>query len=358
MSNGSPNGDGTYTAMTPQGTEPAEEPEDREIDIPEDIYGAAMFSIIFDFYDIYSPHDNADELNTKMNIMRVVFINIVLLTNYLLQAGMLFWIYGFVVLPSVHTVEAIYQKYHADIFDEDGKYQKDAWASWDEGNKEELCGIAFASFWFMFAVLCLWCYTMLVEVRKTERLMKDIKAVEDCTKLEEMIQKEPDGPPKIVKLTKCIDWAIFLIIIVPKWIISLGLLFLGCVWLIATDSFSDLILNAVALEFVVNIDNLLFEAIMPVTVVEKVTEIKFLIKKSPESAKQRDDKVIGGYWRSIYYFFGTMVFVYLLMTYGQNIPIAGVLPHYAHDAECPTYQERISKRVCNGGGECFPFGGN
>merc|ERR1719387_2858245 len=107
---------------------------------------------------------------------------------------------------------------------------------------------------------------------------------------------DEEGAPKIVKLTKFIDWLLFLVIIVPKTIISVGLLIIGCVWLAATDSFSDLILNAVALEFVVNIDNLLFEAIMPVTVVEKVTEIKFLIKKSPESAKQRDDKVIGGYW--------------------------------------------------------------
>merc|ERR1719191_834032 len=204
-----------------------------------------------------------------------------------------------------------------------------------------LCGIAFASFWFMFAILCLWCYTMLIEIRKTERLMKDLKAVEDCTNLIDMID-ETGETPRIVKLTKWIDWVLFLVIIVPKLIIGCGLLVIGCVWLMATDSFADLILNAVALEFVVNIDNLLFEAAMPVTVVEKVAETKFVVKKSPETPKQINDKVVGGYWRSMGYFFGTMVFVAAFMSYGQLIPIIGVFPNYAHDAECPTFQHRIS----------------
>merc|ERR1719316_1633629 len=115
---------------------------------------------------------------------------------------------------------------------------------------------------------------------------------------------ENRGYPRIVKLTKGIDWLLFLVILVLKALISLSLLVIGCVWLMATDSFADLILNAVALEFVVNIDNLLFEAAMPVTVVEKVQEIKFFIKKSPESAKQKHDKEVGGYWRSARYFFG------------------------------------------------------
>merc|ERR1719420_48772 len=115
-------------------------------------------------------------------------------------------------------------------------YMADSWHAWDEGNKETLCGIAFASYWFMFAILCLWCYTMLVEVRKTERLMKDLKAVEDCTDLKDMIDCSGEAP-RIVKLTKGIDWLLFLVIIVPKTIISVGLLALGCVWLAATDSF-------------------------------------------------------------------------------------------------------------------------
>merc|ERR1719389_218913 len=123
---------------------------------------------------------------------------------------MLYWIYIYVVLPSVHTVQDIYQKYHSQIYTAEKQYDADSWHAWPEGNKEALCGIAFASYWFMFAILCLWCYTMLVEVRKTQRLMKDIKAVEDCKPelgegLKDMIDNST-GTPRIVKLTKGIDW--------------------------------------------------------------------------------------------------------------------------------------------------------
>jgi len=338
-------------AGAPEGD--AEEPEGREIDMPEDIYGATMFSIIFDFYDICTPGSDADELHTSMNIMRLCFIFCVLMVNYLLQCGMLFWIYAFVVLPSVHVVENVYQKYHAEIFT-DGKYDTDKWEAWDMGNKEELCGIAFANYWFMFAILILWCYTMLIEVRKTERLGKDLKAVEDCTDLADMIDMSGDAP-RFVKLTKGIDWLLYLVIIVPKFIISILLLLIGCVWLTATDSFGDLILNAVALEFVVNIDNLLYESAMPMTVCEKVAETKFFVAKSPESNKQKLDKTVGGYRRSMMYFFGVWVFVALLMSFGQNLPVAGVFPSYSHDAECPGFQAQISKRICQQGDNCFPF---
>lgn len=354
--------DVAYSSMQPinaEDTKAGEETEDegREIDLPEDIYGATMYSIIFDFWDILSPHDEGDDLHTSMNILRLIFINIVLMTNYALQGGMLYWIYVYVVKPAVHSTQSVYQKYHAEIFDDDGNYIQEKWDGWHGGDKEALCGIAFSSYWFMFAILCLWCYTMLVEVRKTQRLQKDIKAVEDTNKVDEMVDTKTCEYPRIVKLTKWIDWLIYLVIIVPKALISISLIVIGAVWLMATDSFADLILNAVALEFVVNIDNLLFEAAMPVTVVEKMAETKFYVAKSPETPQQIKDKVVGGYYRSMIYFFGVWVFVALLMSYGQNIPYIGVLPKYAHDAACPSYQERISSRVCMQGEECFPFGG-
>jgi hypothetical protein len=346
----------TYQVMQLTEKEP-EKPEEEgdEIGIPDDIYGATMYSIIFDFYEMFGATGNSDELHISMNIMRVLFVTCVLATNYLLQGGMLYWIYTYVVLPSVHGVQKIYQEYHADVFDESGKYNKEKWGGWEPEKQDELCSIAFSSYWFMFAILALWTYTMLIEVRKTERLMRDIKSVEDCTDLHDMIDQS-SGSDRIVKLTKGIDWILFLVIIMPKMIIGLGLLLIGCVWLMATDSFADLILNAVALEFVVNIDNLLFEAAMPASIVLKMEETKFWVKKSKMSTQEHHNKVAAGYYRSMFYFFGVWALVFLMMKYGQNIPYAGVFPGYAGDAFCPTWQAENSARICMAGENCFPFG--
>lgn len=50
--------------------------------------------------------------------------------------------------------------------------------------------------------------------------------------------------------------------ILPRLGVSAVLLWLGCRWLTATSSFSDLILNAVALEFIVGTKDLLFDRLV------------------------------------------------------------------------------------------------
>jgi hypothetical protein len=338
----------------------------KDIDLPEDIYGATMFSIVFDLWDINNGSYEGDELHDDMNKVRLCFVTTVLMANYLLQAGMIWWIYIYVVLPSVHGVQRIYQKYHAEVFDEDGTYKVSLWDQWDQGNRDALCDLAFSSYWFMFAILCLWGYTMLIEIRKTDRLMREIVKVADCESLGDMVCMDaPDEVVRFVKITKFIDWVLFLVIIVPKYLIGFSLLLLGCVWLMATDSFADLILNAVALEFVVNIDNLLFEACLPQTIVTKVGNTKFWVKNTFPTAKEakehRASEVAWGYYRSMFYTFGIPLATWVMMGPAQNIPYAGVFPQYSagkmrDDAQCPGHQQRITDRVCLPGVNCFPFG--
>ena len=76
-------------------------------------------------------------------------------------------IYSFVVAPSVHSVQSVYQKYHAEVFDENGKYLSENWEDFEE--KADLCGIG---------ILCLWWATMLKEMRKNERLWRNVKSLE------------------------------------------------------------------------------------------------------------------------------------------------------------------------------------
>eukprot|EP00490_Sorites_sp_Unknown_P007800 CAMPEP_0114680824 /NCGR_PEP_ID=MMETSP0191-20121206/54616_1 /TAXON_ID=126664 /ORGANISM="Sorites sp." /LENGTH=79 /DNA_ID=CAMNT_0001958197 /DNA_START=12 /DNA_END=248 /DNA_ORIENTATION=+ len=46
----------------------------------------------------------------------------------------------------------------------------------------------------------------------------------------------------------------------PKLMVGVALLYGGCRWFVATESWESLILNALALEFVIGIDELVFEA--------------------------------------------------------------------------------------------------
>merc|ERR1719183_2889565 len=54
-----------------------------------------------------------------------------------------------------------------------------------------------------------------------------------------------------------------LLTFVPRLGVTLYLLWVGCRWLLATNAFADLILNAVALEFILLIKETLYTSLMP-----------------------------------------------------------------------------------------------
>ena len=80
---------------------------------------------------------------------------------------------------------------------------------------------------------------------------------------DQVLVRGSDDIHRVKKITTPIRWALYLILLLPKMAISMTLLTIRTVWLAATDSFADLILNAIALEFVSAIDELLFEAMLP-----------------------------------------------------------------------------------------------
>jgi len=57
---------------------------------------------------------------------------------------------------------------------------------------------------------------------------------------------------------------IVVLVIIPRVGISSYLLWLGCRWLIATNNFSDMVMNAVALEFILLLKELLYKALISV----------------------------------------------------------------------------------------------
>merc|ERR1719401_2196783 len=86
--------------------------------------------------------------------------------------------------------------------------------------------------------------------------------------------EEDDDEIWIVSLTPFVRWALLLMILVPKLLIGAALMMLGMIWLSATESFGELILNAVALEFVINIDDHLFEALLPKSYREDMLKVQ------------------------------------------------------------------------------------
>jgi len=351
----------------------------KEVELPADAYGAAMYAFIYDTRELLSGKDH-DSKPCWLNIYRLVYVLTVLMVNYLFQFLMLWWIFDFVVQPSVHGVQKTYARYHGEFFSEEGEFDRGRWdgrtEEWDIAFKHHLCHMAFPKYTFLCFVLMLWVMIMVIEFRKNVSLLLSVYSLPVCPRShpERMIKGSGGGHDEteadddkifIEGLTPGIRTTIYLIILLPKFLIGILLCTLGLIWLSATESFSDLILNSLALEFVINVDDHLFEALLPLSYRENLGADGHVFMRIPVKPMDIDDMVAEDWagWKSSTFF---LLFIPVLcfgyLSYLQVLPVFGVLPNFDYDVghACAAFLDRQKQRVCDNGfgkDDCFEFAG-
>jgi hypothetical protein len=142
----------------------------------------------------------------------------------------------------------------------------------EEGLKGRVCNIAFSQSGFFGAVLLIWTLTVIAELRNIIALFRslivntrNIKSMEDA-----LLDCDPDiddDDPRngwiIDGLTISMKVAIMLLVIIPRLVLTIVLLWLGCRFLAATNDFGEMVLNAIALEFILMLKDLLYSTIVP-----------------------------------------------------------------------------------------------
>merc|ERR1719215_924451 len=117
-------------------------------------------------------------------------------------------------------------------------------------------------------MIALWWMTMLYEIRECERLGRILVHLKSS--VSSTVTKVVDGDERIIQLACPVRYALFFLVWLPKTFIACVLLVIGTMWLAATGSVVDLILNSVALQFVVEIDETLFGAMFPGSVADRM----------------------------------------------------------------------------------------
>lgn len=329
-------------------------PEDTEmIDLDEDVYGAIVYTITFDWFELLTGRDY-DGLDTRVNAYRMVFCSLMLIGNYALQLGLLYIIYWYVAAPSRTNAQKIYQNYHAEVFVK-GEFQQHLWEKFD--GADDLCNIAFGNYWFMYAILGLWWISMVIEVRKTELLYLRFRSLENTTDPTTIITRieTPEKTNLILNLTWQMRAVLYTIIIIPRVIIAAGLLFVGTVWLAATDSFENLVLNSVALSFLINIDEIIFAGLVPYTMKKNINITK-LVNINLHVVEGHLLQIVRGYRDStLWLIFVVAGVAFYLSSYGQAIHGFGVFPGYLADTfGCQGWWRDKVEPVCKRGmTDCF-----
>lgn len=132
--------------------------------------------------------------------------------------------------------------------------------------KKNACRIPFSQPTFYYCILCIWSLTVIGDVKDTMMLFIRLVSLPTVRSMNDATVVNEDGDAGELTVVGLVMWVKVVIggaVILPRLLIAFVLLWLGCRWLTATANFNDLLLNAVALEFVLVLKDLLYNTLVP-----------------------------------------------------------------------------------------------
>jgi hypothetical protein len=257
--------------------------EERQIRMPndeleEDMFGMTTCALVLDFHNI--------AMSKSPRLERYLRLSTTLMLLALcvgVQIFLLYEIKRFVSAKAVRDIRLAYDAFEEHMYSEltltqfgnhrgvDGTFDASQFASLDEDTQAAACRIPLSQPAFFFTVLFIWTITCFYELKQCISMFQSlIIAAGHTDTMRDALEKvaETDGNDGlqdyiIAYLTPAVKAAITLLVIIPRIGITLYLLWLGCRWLLATNSFENLILNAVALAFVLDLKEVLYFTLVP-----------------------------------------------------------------------------------------------
>jgi hypothetical protein len=286
-----------------------------------------------------------------------------LIVNYFLQGALLLWSNFFVVNPSVRTIQNLYGEYHREVYDAVGldehKFNQAKWEAFDEGKKVKICQVPLSHPAFTLMIVWLWAMVMTSEFRETYHLFTDVHSIEGTRSLNRVITINKESGNRIKRLTPLLRAAIYILVVVPKFCLNVGLFVIGTRWLVATPDFAGLILNALALGFIIDVDELLHGTFVPKKMQATVEMTKFYLAKTSLDQDIADRWL--AYRTSFLWFLGGLVLVWAYLHFGQAHPLIAILPGYQYDlaGHCREVLTDLTMNLCRHLDDpmnCFPYG--
>jgi len=249
--------------------------------VEEDTYGFALASLIRDWQQIAEGTSSV-----ALRATRIGFALGLLFFTTFLQLFIMYFVKTLVIAKWVTDIREDYSQYQAHMYGAegtflningkhrgvDGNFQPGNFNSLDEGLKGRVCNIAFSQPWFFASVLLIWTLTVISEIRNIlavfRSLILNTKNIEDMKDAladldPDIDDDDPENAWVIDGLTCLVKTIITLFVIVPRLLLTCVLLWLGCRFLAATNDFGEMVLNAIALEFVLVLKDLLYSTIVP-----------------------------------------------------------------------------------------------
>jgi len=241
--------------------------------LDEDLYGVGIASLLRDMRWISLGE------HVALRTSRISATIFVLLATMCLQVFLVSEFKRLVTAKAVHSIRDLYDSYEVHMYGNwtwinengkhrgiDGHFRPERFASLSSEKKSAICQIPMSQPLFLGAILAIWSFTVVIDIRKILFLIDLflIKAPSDGVTLATMLAPTGEGfEMELQGLPFCMKVLLLFFIFVPRLIMDVILCWLGCRWLTATDSFTDVLLNAMALEFILLLKDLVYTASVP-----------------------------------------------------------------------------------------------
>lgn len=232
-------------------------------DVPCDTWGALVFVFVKDIPDI-----RAGRIMWEGKV-RMAFVIVVFLVNVIIQGILLWFIAKLLMLPDMTKAQTLYKEFHEKAF-VDGILDPDGFYSMGKQHVNKICGLALSQWLFVRLIIFLWIANNVGELRndvaKTRGVILLPRLPEGLdTRL--MVRDNEQTADSVEHHVICLNLkgkvGLICAVFIPKLIITSILTLTGSLWLLASESISDLILNSLALAFVVKVDEIIATTFFP-----------------------------------------------------------------------------------------------
>jgi len=254
--------------------------------IEEDLFGFAVVSFARDIKFYETGRDR------PLRVTRIVASQGLVILNILLQVFLLIQIKHFVTAKAVHDIRDVYDQFEYVMYrgeieghttlTSNGKHrgvpeyfpatadeQRARFETMSAEQQAGACRIPLSQPYYLMAILLIWTITCFGEVRRTlDGFLSLIYYMPTVESMREgfISGDAADGHSDervIIGLRRGMKVFLTVVIVIPRLMVTLVLIWLGCRWLLATENFSDILLNAVALEFILVLKELFYATIVP-----------------------------------------------------------------------------------------------
>mmetsp|Transcript_43654 Transcript_43654/g.95193 ORF Transcript_43654/g.95193 Transcript_43654/m.95193 type:complete len:432 (-) Transcript_43654:124-1419(-) len=346
--------------------------------MPEDMYGFAITSLIRDSRMIASAKGSSCLRQSRLLTSQIFILACIFTQAFLLMQTKLL-----VTSMHVHEIRDLYDTFESTMYGEEGTgsfmeshmtktvngkhrgiaqyFHPENFDKLGQEEKASICTISLSRPYFFMIILTIWSLTCLGEAKaccdqawsifctpavsnmKYSLLGLPTYAGPAALKLkdrlpqalQERVENLSPNERLVVGMTKVVKTYVLACIMLPRLLITLFLLWLGCRWLLATSGFENVLLNAVALEFVLVLKDLLYNTVLPERNKREVQNTSML----PFGGDVKEKASCSKYFGSFALFGLAVIWVYLYTFYLQQ-----VIPGYNWDVRgvCRKYVEKMT----------------